>query len=869
MAINFEAINQQALSCWESLLRLWYVDGRLMGREFKIGSLAGEPGQSLSINVDSGKWADFAQNIGGNDPISFVAAKMRCGQYEAAVELNRHLKADMPVEVKGREPEWTPLDCAPLDAPEPLVRHYHYGVPTGIWRYYTADGKNLIGVVCRYESPKGKQVLPMTWCRSPKGDSEEWRFKAFKRPRPLFNLQRITDHVEAPVLIVEGEKCAEIAQEVFTGAVVTTWPGGAKAIGYVDWEPLRGRRITIWPDNDQAGRDAADCIKDLLVKTECTVRVLIIPDGLPEGWDVADGIQSGWTNARIKQFVRDGVDPEAPKFDAPALKVEAEPEFDAEEIPDIYEEEPEPFRILGQADGNYYYLPRDTQSITMLTTREHTKLELLGLASASYWERTFPSKNGADWFAAANSLIQRAKRNDYDPSLIRGRGAWLDDGRVVFHRGNSLLVDGIERSLGEHSSRWTYNKGRALQIEMNDPLRPQETRRLIDLIQCFQFRNQLDHALLSGWLALAPICGAIEWRPHIWLTGPAGSGKTWILENIVRPVLGNTGLYVQSVTTEAGIRQMLGCDALPVVFDEAEAERDIDQRRMQAVLMLARQASRESDGRIAKGTASGQAMTWHVRSMFMFSSIGIAATQRADLSRVTVLDLLPEHQRKVDRFQEALAIWKETLAFPRFVSALRSRSIHLAATIAANAVVFKTAVLEHLGNQRDADQIGSLLAGAYSLTSSGMITSSKAAEWCVKQDWSTYKGAEFGKDESHCLHHLWEANLVVDLNEGGPVRTTVAELLVRSYDGNWGSNRSEHARQALARIGIGVRKDGIDIANAHNELKKIFTDTPWNEKWKDQLRRIDGSTDQPCTPINGVGKRAVRLPLRLVPMQME
>jgi len=64
MAINFEAINASALNCWESLLRLWYVDGRLIGREFKLGSLAGEPGQSLSINIDTGKWADFAQNIG-------------------------------------------------------------------------------------------------------------------------------------------------------------------------------------------------------------------------------------------------------------------------------------------------------------------------------------------------------------------------------------------------------------------------------------------------------------------------------------------------------------------------------------------------------------------------------------------------------------------------------------------------------------------------------------------------------------------------------------------------------------------------------------------------------------------------------------
>jgi nucleoid-associated protein YgaU len=31
--------------------------------------------------------------------------------------------------------------------------------------------------------------------------------------------------------------------------------------------------------------------------------------------------------------------------------------------------------------------------------------------------------------------------------------------------------------------------------------------------------------LLAGWIALAPICGAMRWRPHLWLTAAAGAGK--------------------------------------------------------------------------------------------------------------------------------------------------------------------------------------------------------------------------------------------------------------------------------------------------------------------------------------------------------
>ena len=32
----------------------------------------------------------------------------------------------------------------------------------------------------------------------------------------------------------------------------------------------------------------------------------------------------------------------------------------------------------------------------------------------------------------------------YDPSKNRGRGAWIDDGRRVFHHGQFLTVDGVK-----------------------------------------------------------------------------------------------------------------------------------------------------------------------------------------------------------------------------------------------------------------------------------------------------------------------------------------------------------------------------------------------------------------------------------------
>ena len=59
---------------------------------------------------------------------------------------------------------------------------------------------------------------------------------------------------------------------------------------------------------------------------------------------------------------------------------------------------------------------------------------------------------------------------------------------------------------------------------------------------------------LLGWLVLAPVCGALNWRPHIWLTGGAGTGKTTILKLFIRPLLGGVVQSATGGTTEAGLR---------------------------------------------------------------------------------------------------------------------------------------------------------------------------------------------------------------------------------------------------------------------------------------------------------------------------
>ena len=61
----------------------------------------------------------------------------------------------------------------------------------------------------------------------------------------------------------------------------------------------------------------------------------------------------------------------------------------------------------------------------------------------------------------------------------------------------------------------------------------------------------------------------MQWRPHVWLTASAGSGKSAILDRFIGILLESMALFPEGNTTEAFIRQQLRADAIPVIFDEA------------------------------------------------------------------------------------------------------------------------------------------------------------------------------------------------------------------------------------------------------------------------------------------------------------
>jgi hypothetical protein len=578
------------------------------------------------------------------------------------------------------------------------------------------------------------------------------------------------------------------------------------------------------------------------------------------GHDIVMAVLTSWADRCSPPFPHDEV---LKTVDSILKKDAAAPPPGPEDATVVH---PEPFQILGYNQGSYFYLPVGSQQIVELRAEQHSKLNLLRLAPFAYWERAYVGQSGPRWELAANALIRKAEAAGvYDTSRIRGRGAWWDSERAVLHLGDRVIVDDRSYSIFEApSKRYIYEAAPPMPIELDSPLDVAEANVVAQICDLISWERPISARLLAGWIAVAPICGAVDWRPHVWITGQAGSGKSWVIDKIVRRLLGDMGLAVQSETTEAGLRQTLGHDARPIVFDEIEGEDLRAQQRIQNVLALARQASSETGAVIIKGSPLGIAKTYRIRSCFAFSSIGVGLEAHADQTRVAVLTIRPDGS--ADRFSRLASLTADTLS-DLYVRRFLARSVRMAPVIRANARVFAAAGAAVIGSQRLGDQVGALLAGAYSLFNDGPITAQDAQAWVAKQDWSEQKDLTASADEARCLQRILERVVRVQ-DKYGVFERSVAELILVAACKREDTVTMDAAISHLLRLGIRVdRGDDLDvflISSTHDAISRMLEGTPWVRNWGRLLRRLPAAEATAPTRFAGVRARAVSIPLSVL-----
>lgn len=812
---------------------------------------------------------------GAGGAISGIDLVMRARNvdFKGAIALvNDYLGGDVPAVTKTSKP-WRRPEIPPAGAPPPVL-----GRATHQWPVQRTDGHVLFWI---QRVPMGgtdkrgkrkKLFVHRVWL----GDG--WHFPSVKRddftcewpaPRPPYGLPDLAARPDAPVLIVEGETTRDAAQLLLPDWVVVTWTNGSKAVALVDWSAMTGRRCVIWPDNDDDGRKCATRLSELLEGEGAeSVAVVAPPADAPVAWDLADA--DDWTTERAERWIRDNAELVEPE--PPAATPEPEPVGDAW-----------PFVMLGFGGDDFYYQPGESGQVMRIGRAAHSGANLLALAGLEWWRLAFPKYNrdgdiiGVSWQEATSELFRRQYAvGCYDPSRIRGVGAWWDDGRPVFHLGDRLVIQGEAWPiLRPPPSQYLYQRlPRRRGPQQAVPLTDQEGAELVSLAERFHWEAPASGILLAGWCALAPICGALQWRPHIWLNAVAGSGKSSIMDYYIAPLLTDLALHVLNNTTEAGIRQKLRSDALPVVFDEAESNEKQDDARMQGVLSLARAASSEGRGVTIKGSPSAEVTMFNVRSMFLLSSISTSLKQAADRSRFSVLVVrIPDHITE----EEKRAHWKGLKAdLDRAVSdqtgeRLVARMLALVGVVRETAEVMASVAATELGGARQGDQVGALLAGAWALQNRHVPTPDEALAWVRNsgvREQSEGQVDERGGDQRDCLETILQAQLRCETGRDGTVTRTVAELLELA-DGAGSPLEPvspDLAAATLGRQGLRVEGGELLVSNIAKGVAKLLTGTAWaNGGWANLLASLPGARRNGMTRFRGLASatRAVAVPRSL------
>lgn len=720
--------------------------------------------------------------------------------------------------------------------------------PTDVYKYCDSEG-HVIGYVLRL-MVNGKKITPTIQMVRYK-DKEFPCMYPFEKPRPVYKVEKL--NAKGTVYIVEGEKSADALERVLGEGRVISWSMGTNNVDKTDWSQLpEGRNYILIPDADykrdpdtgeimpkenQIGYKAMKQVESLLPNPRKTYVVDTHCMGAEkDGWDVAD---TDFTEDSFEDWLNE-------RMGRKKVDVEVQIKKRAEKV--NYDQTH--FKCLGFSGDSFYFYQNKTGQLHPFKAREISKSNMIMLAPLDYWECNYPKgKGGADWDAILDEYMRIQERvGVFDVDCIRGRGAWIDNGRSVLHLGNKVVVDGVEMGNDEIESEYVYMKGAPLALAYGSHLPCEESNKLVEACRLARWRKKSYGDLLAGWMFASLVCGVMPFRSHVYLTGESGSGKSWVMDNIVAMVMGRMPLMCSSKTSEAGIRKILNNDVRPVIFNETEAESQSDAKRLQGVFDLARAASDENAAPILKGSGDGESFI--CRSSFLFASINKSTSQHADENRTIFLELAgsPKNATQAQRNEDNDNFKKleracASLINSEFVGSLLTRAVNLVPVMRKNHQTFADVGARVTGSRRIGSSMAMPLCGLYSLMNEDVISEDDAVEFIKKYTVEADKTEVVETQEEECLDKLKFAEIQVEDEDGFKKSILVAELVAMLASSNLkieGYNRHKLTAAMKAR-GVMLQGGYLWLADKKDLLPaKCYAGTQYATNWKESTRRLEG-----------------------------
>jgi len=302
-----ELISQKVPSQTQiDVLRDTYPNGVVRGDEFNIGSLNGEPGKSLKIDINPrSPWFMKGNDFNGSSGVGGIVKILMEGRNMKLPEIKEFFADyldDTPRFLRDENA------APPIDSiiNKSLRQQININTPFDSEHSYLSLDGEVICMVRRYNMRDGAGNPVMDDHGKPKKEFRQFTgtnpYPKMPDVRPLYNIPNIS--ASDKIIWVEGEKCADALNEM--GFTATCTMGGAgmlsrKSSSQFDFSPLHGKELIIWPDNDNAGKKVAELVQDLAMNAGArSVTMLTPPLGKPERWDAADAIAESFD---IGQFL--------------------------------------------------------------------------------------------------------------------------------------------------------------------------------------------------------------------------------------------------------------------------------------------------------------------------------------------------------------------------------------------------------------------------------------------------------------------------------------------------------------------------------------------------------------------------------------
>lgn len=510
--------------------------------------------------------------------------------------------------------------------------------------------------------------------------------------------------------------------------------------------------------------------------------------------------------------------------------------------------------FLGFSGSNYYYYTTRKKQVTRIPSTMHTQLAINELITDdelfSYPEYVVgEDQPRVNYSKVANDFMQRnQQRGVFIPDKVCGAGAWIDNGNVIVNLGNKLIVNGQETEMDEYKSDKIFIASRQILAPANTPASIYEMQDLANALGRLSFKNRETAVkLIIGWIMTAPLGGVLPWRSHLWLTAESGFGKSYIFEHIIMKLMRNISAnFLGTQTTEAGIRQAIQADSMPILLDELETDDKESGDKVRKIIELMRLASSESGARVTKGTASGNSLSYNVKFSAFVSSIRANLSRRQDRNRFILVEL---ERPDVDNFSgpNGIEATFSKLITTEFTARMFRRSIDSIQNIIKNRQTLFPHISGSTKNSRLADQFSTLMAGYYAALSNDIISETDA-QFLVASDSFGIKEEQIqveGSDQDDCLNWILNSSIKHSVQDFSVAELiTEHECFIRNQTVNIDRRQGNKSpfQTTLNSKGLKVTHEGkLAVQVVHPELTKIFVGTKWSGGWTQTLLRLEGT----------------------------